>query len=326
LTNREKILAYLKAHSDNFISGEALATSLEISRSAVSKNIKILIKEGHKIESRTNKGYKYFSTNNIIIPSIIEENLDETNKDINIIYRKVLASTNDYAKKYLAQNNESALIICEEQTKGRGRYDRKFYSPKNKGIYMSILLNRNFEIPSPTLLTVSAAVAVRRAISELYSFTVDIKWVNDIFIFGKKLGGILTEGVTNFESGEIESVIIGIGLNTGSTKFPKELEDKAISLSTFIKVDKNRLIATITNKLIEIINEEDRETLIKEYKEASFILNKNIFFKKDKTIYSGIAKDIDSEGRLIIEDIYKNSHTLNNGEVSISFNSLQNLK
>jgi BirA family biotin operon repressor/biotin-[acetyl-CoA-carboxylase] ligase len=169
-------------------------------------------------------------------------------------------------------------------------------------------------------VTTAAAVSVCNAIDKLTDETPKIKWVNDIFIDDKKVCGILTEAVTNFESGMMDSVIVGIGVNVKTKKdsFPLELQDKAGSIFKENNISvRNQLIAEIINNMLTLSkNLEDRKFL-QIYKERSMVLCENILYNKDNKWQEGYALDIDDYGGLVIFTKDGQKITLNSGEVSI---------
>ena len=300
------------------------------------KDNDILSKEGiylYLAESRTKiDGFK------------VDNNITDKNYPGIFIYDKV-DSTNTAAKQIAMEGgSHGTLVLAEEQTTGKGRLGRSFHSPKGKGLYMSILLKPKFDLSKSLLITTCASVAVSRAIKAVYGVDVGIKWVNDLYLkeagsyrgtewksgtelssrssphesksFGKKVCGILTEAVTDLESGEIESIILGIGINCTAAEedFPPSLRGVAGSLKGDDFAGRNRLAAEVwmgTMEMMEIIStgsaevakpetdvadntgfdarialdteldiEAERETLhslMEEYKNRSVILGKEIY-------------------------------------------------
>ena len=136
------------------------------------------------------------------------------NKSVDIILLDTIDSTNRYLKSVSNENTpEFTVVVAENQTAGRGRFKRKFHSPENCGIYMSILLKPQFDITDSVLLTAATAVAVSDAVEELSGKNTEIKWVNDVLINSKKVCGILCEGVINTITSRLDRVILGIGIN-----------------------------------------------------------------------------------------------------------------
>jgi len=170
-----------------------------------------------------------------------------------IIVYDVTDSTNKQAKIYAKSKEDGDEIIAfvaEEQTEGRGRRGRSFYSPKATGVYLSLLLDVREQPDTVQLLTVATAVAVRESLNELFGIMPGIKWVNDLYFEGRKICGILAEAVNNTENGNIEKVVVGVGINCNTTEFPKEIEDVAGSFSTE-RIDRNELVAKLIGKIHE---------------------------------------------------------------------------
>ena len=224
MNTKDKVLEILETHKGEHISGSKIAKALNISRNSVWKAIKQLQDEGHYISATTNKGYCLNWDNNLLSNQSISKYLNSDFFDIEVY--KVVDSTNSKLKsKAESGAPEGTVIISEEQTKGKGRRGRTFYSPKNTGIYMSLLLRPKFSAYESLSITTCAAVAVSRAIEINSNKNAQIKWVNDIFIDDKKVSGILTEASIDLESGGLKYAILGIGINAFSPKegFPNEL-------------------------------------------------------------------------------------------------------
>ena len=230
---KNEILHILESNKGSNISGQELADILSVSRTAVWKAINLLKDEGYPIEAASNKGYSLSVSSDFLSSEGIRLFLNEEYKNIPITVYKTIESTNSEAKLLAVQNAEhGTIVVSEEQTKGRGRFGRDFFSPSDSGIYMSIILKPKLNMENAVLITTAAAVAICDAIEKFTNKVSRIKWVNDIFIGDRKVCGILTEAVTNFESGMMESVIVGIGINvkTKNEDFPLELQDTAGSI------------------------------------------------------------------------------------------------
>ncbi len=201
-------------------------------------------------------------------------------------------STNRFAKEL---SFDYALVVSNKQTLGRGRLGRGFYSPQG-GIYMSLLAKVPFMYQNIPFITTSAAVAVHKAIKSLYNKNVSIKWINDIYLDGKKVSGILCE------SADSEHAVIGIGINFAVSDFPNELKEFAASLfESDTDNNPNILISQIIDNLLDIILNLPDTSFMDYYKENSLILNKEVLITKDNTTFCGKAVDIDSQGALIVE-------------------------
>lgn len=326
MKNKEKVLQILYQKNGECISSSEIIEELGITRSAIFKIISELKKQGFDIESIHHKGYRLSDTKDIISPEIINKIIEKYGKHKKIQYLESVDSTNTFAKKALMDNIDyPEIIIANTQNEGRGRMGRYFYSPENTGIYCSFILNPFIKIENSILVTVAASVAVSKAIEKVTKKDTQIKWINDIYIDDRKVCGILTEAVTDFETGMIGKIILGIGINfsTPSSPFPKEINETAASIFTedTSGITRNQLIAQLIIEIDECINHIENQEIMEYYRKKSIVLGKRLeisYFGKEEPIY-GRAVDIDSNGFLIIET--KNGLlTLNSGEVSIRQN------
>lgn len=340
MTTKEKVLKILALAAKTAVSGENLAAECGVSRAAIWKAVNTLREEGYQIEGTTNGGYK-LNDDDIFTPEIFKEILSErfpafSNNHIECF--KEIDSTNTYAKRLLAEGNNNyhqAIFIAEKQTAGRGRIGRTFVSPEKSGIYFTVIYAPKIGIKEPARLTACSAVAVSRAIKKLYQYQPQIKWINDIFAGGKKICGIGTEGITNFESGQIEAAIIGIGINLKQDKkaFSGELEKTVGSLEEAFKTDgitahfnRAQIAAEIIGQVFEILEEDakspvNHKAIIKEYRDASLLIGKTItvfpLIGDQKSSYKATAIDIDNNAGLIVKLADGTIRTLNSGEVTL---------
>lgn len=317
---KDIILQTLETHSDSYISGQQIADETGVSRTAIWKAINALRNEGYTITSVTNKGYQLAPGNNIISAEGISPFLISELSNANIIVHKTIGSTNAEAKQLaLSGSPQFTVVISEEQTNGRGRLGRSFYSPSGSGIYMSIILKPEMDIESATLITTATSVAVCKGIEETTKASPSIKWINDIYINDRKICGILTEAISNFETGMIESIILGIGINV-STKindFPDNIKDTAGSISDMENISRNRLIANILNNFYSIYTKLEPGSYIDDYKSRSMLINKPIYYIKNDTKYYATAIDITPTGGLMVKKDDNSIETLTSGEVSV---------
>jgi len=344
LHTRKIVLHELYTNNGSFVSGEHLAKLCGVSRAAIWKAVQTLRQEGYIISGTPNGGYMLTNTVDLVDTNLVmcymaahfplyAHNLIECFKEID--------STNNYAKRILADcgnlrdaNGEltaagkkyhGAIIIAESQTKGRGLLGRTFYSPAKTGIYLTIIYAPRGGIIKPARLTAYTAVAICNAIQKLYAIQPAIKWVNDIFINGKKAGGILTEGVTSFSTGLIESAIIGIGINIEHNPevFPSDVAQIAgsiLSESHAQTVKRYELAAEIAGQVLSVY-EKPAEEVMAAYKTLSFIIGKMVqvhpIISDTASDYAAKAIDIDNEAALIVELEDGSQKRLFSGEVSL---------
>ncbi len=320
MSTKNMVLQKLENNREAYISGEQLASALNISRSAVWKAIKELRQEGYIISAVTNKGYILSAQNDIVSSEGIKVFLDDKTIAPNIFVYKTLSSTNQIAKQLAGEGEKSGtVVIANQQTAGRGRMGRGFFSPPDSGIYMSIILRPKLSAQKGILLTTAASLAVCYAIENTFGVCPKIKWVNDIIYNGKKICGILTEAVTDFESGNIEHVVIGIGINVFTEDFPEEIKHIAGSLQSHEGrgVIRNRLIAGVISSINHIIPNVELGAFIEEYKKRSIVLGKNIEIIQHNNVAYGKAVDINDVGGLVVQLDDGSRQTIISGEVSI---------
>ena len=368
MTTKEKVLKLLLEAKGQAVSGEVLAAECGVSRAAVWKAINSLREAGSVIEGTTNGGY-VLADNDIFTPELFSETFSTRFPklcDCNIECFKEIDSTNTYAKRLLAecgnlrdasgkltkagQKYHKAVIVAEKQTAGRGRLGRTFVSPEKTGIYISVIYAPKGGITNPARLTASAAVAICRAIKnvlgrlpEAADIEPQIKWINDIFVGGKKVCGVLAEGVANFESGMIEAAVVGMGINIKKNKsaFEGELADVVGTLEDALSqtspeasapsISRVQLAAEIAGQVLKIFEEDysspaAHKAIIKEYKEASFLLGQELtvypLIGDEKSSYKARATDIDENAGLIVTLKDGSQRTLSSGEVTLKSSSL----
>ena len=324
MSTKNRVLELLEQKRGESISGEHLAGILGISRNAVWKSIKELQKDGYNIFAVTNKGYCLSDENDIVsIPGIKPFlSLQSQPYADKIHIFKSLESTNKTAKEMAVAGAEhGTVIISDSQTMGRGRYSRNFFSPFG-GLYMSIILRPEvLHFDNPTSVTAFAAVSVCQAIESISKKSPKIKWVNDIFIDGKKVCGILTEAVTDFESGGLDWIVLGIGINvyTRTEEFPVDLQSLATSIFPDEKMPgvRNKLSAEIINRILGFETLPRETEIFEKYKKRLLILGKEITVIQNNTEYMATAIDVNSKGNLIVKNENGEVITLSSGEIRI---------
>ena len=303
-------ILYELLNSDGYISGEALAEKYGKSRAAVWKAIKMLNKNGYKTEAVTNKGYRLTDCNLVSAGSIKAL----IKRDIDVIHYPSIDSTNNCCKRLLAQGKQGRfLVVADQQTAGRGRQGKSFYSPALTGIYFSLVLRPQTSLKNAVTATTAAAVATCKAIEKLTDKKPKIKWVNDVFVDGKKVCGILTEAITDFEAGIVDSVIVGIGINLSTVDFPADVENAGCLDAS---INKNALVAEIVKNLDDIAG-GDYKGFIDYYRSHSLVIGQKIKFIQNGRVTPATALAIDETGGLEIELENGERTVLRSGEISI---------
>lgn len=311
MSTKDDVLSLLAQNTTEYMSGESIAKNLGVSRAAVWKAIKSLQKAGYTIDAVTNRGYMLNKGSDVLDADAIGSRL---NFECKIKYYPTIDSTNTQAKRLITDGeSDTMLVVAEEQTAGRGRQGKSFYSPANTGIYMSFVIHPMSRLENAVTATTAAAVAVCKAVESLTDKKPRIKWVNDVYLDGKKICGILTEAVTDFETQTVTSVIIGVGMNIRTTEFPDDVEN-----ASCLGVDINRadLISAIANEL-NSINTDGYAEFIDYYRSHSMIIGEDILFIKDGSITPATAVGIDARGGLEVELKNGERTVLRSGEISI---------
>ena len=327
--------------ADGFVSGAAISHDLQVSRAAVNQAVKALRTDGYEIESVTNRGYRLVSGPDRITAGslqallgeermkriLVYESTDSTNRRLQEAVFHTLA---DDSPDQFRQAPHGLIAVANEQTAGRGRLGRTFASPQDMGIYMSVLLRPEvFGDASPssswTALTSWTAVAVCRAIETVYGVQPGIKWVNDLYLGGKKICGILTQMDLETESGLIRDIIIGIGVNVQEQEedFPEELRDIAGSLyqQTGKRIDRSLLAAEMVRQMDQLCKDwTDPETAaiyLDSYRKHSLVTGQTIHVIRSGEAKEATAESIGDDFSLHVRYADGTEEELRGGEISI---------
>lgn len=315
-----KILSLLD--ENDFISGEKIAETLGVSRTAVWKNINRLKTEGYKIESSTKKGYHLIKENYPYNKFEITRNLNTSLIAKECIFYEETGSSNEEAKKISnIKVTDGLCVVADMQTSGKGRLGRVWQSPKGKNIYFSICLVPNITPMEAPQITLMAGIAVCRAINDSFGLSAKIKWPNDIIVNNKKICGILTEISAEIDS--IKYIVCGIGINANVETFSDELKNKATSLKLELncEIDRAAFLCSVLKKIEYyydiFLKSNGISGFIDEYRLNCINIGQNCTALFKGSSVSGIVKDIDDNGNLILEK--ENGERLNifSGEVTL---------
>lgn len=322
-TTKSGVLGILEKKKGTYVSGEDMASELNVSRNMIWRAIKSLKNEGYLIDASTKRGYCLNKQNDIVSVEGIRPFLKDPDIANVIKVYSIIDSTNKEAKaQAILMPNQRSIIIADSQSHGIGRLNHEFFSPPGTGLYMSFILYPD-DIPytTPIAITSFVGVCICEAIKKLSKIETSIKWVNDIFIGDKKVAGILTEAITDFESNTIHEIILGVGININTKKsdFPENLKEIASSLypNGSSLISRNELAAEIINSILLSSFPTEIE-LFQRYKRKLCMLNAEVIIRHGKDIYNAKALDIDERGYLIVETQNGDKKTLSNGE-TISF-------
>ena len=315
---RNEILEYFRKANGNYVSGEQISRDLNVSRTAIWKHINILKSRGYIFESSTRKGYRLIYAPNLLTPLEIASVLHTETLGKKVVYFESTPSTNEEAKKIARE--EGTIVVAEEQTTGRGRLTRHFYSPFAKGIWFSVIFRPTFFPMEASKSTLLAAVGVCRGIRRLGLADAGIKWPNDILYHGKKLVGMLCEMSASME--KIDYIIMGIGINTGmkEKEFPEDFRGHATSfLNEGVNVSRRDLLAAVLAELeaeYKLAQTEGFGRVLDDWRKLSVTLGEEVRVIFGNDNYIGKAVDIDDDGCLLV-DTGREVRRVMAGDVSI---------
>ena len=311
-STKQALLQALSAAEGAYISGQQLAEALGVSRAAVHKAAQALLAQGYALDSAPRRGYRLAGGD-----PFCAEAVGPYPAPIHLY--DTLQSSNLTAKQLaLGGAPHGTLVLTAHQKAGRGRLGRRFESPAGKGVYLSLVLRPSLPMTEAQAVTVSAAVAVCRAVKRLCGLDLGIKWVNDLYYNGKKVCGILTEAGADIESGQLEWLVVGIGLNLTSRPedWPEELRPIAGSLYPGgpAPVSRAALAGAIARELLGLCPAFD---CLDEYRARCFVPGHWVTVCTGTESYAAKAVAIDDAGRLIVQREGGRTEALCHGEVSI---------
>lgn len=318
---RDRVLAVLEENRGSYISGEALAKELSVSRNAVWKVIRQLQEAGHEITAVPNRGYQLAVGSQTLSPQSIARHLGEL-PILPEVFPE-LPSTNALLRQRAEEGApEGTLLVAEQQTAGRGRFGRAFFSPSGGGIYMSLLLRPKFSAQDALCITTCAAVAVCRALEKHCGVSADIKWVNDVFCRGKKVCGIATEASLDLESGGLHYAVLGIGLNLFPSEeaVPTELSDIVGTVLSEAPTECDLRSLIIAEILTQFWAEYPRlveKTYFLDYERRCFVLGKQVDVVRGTERKRAQALSLSSDFSLRVRYEDGSEELVSSGEVSI---------
>ena len=321
---KDKVLAIL-AKEKKYVSGEEISRTIGVSRAAVNAAVKVLKSEGYEIDSVTNKGYMLTGGPDSLTMGSVGAYLDEERMK-SVLVLDTVDSTNKLLREMAFDGApQGQTVISNEQTMGRGRMGRSFFSPRDKGIYFSYLLKPDQAPSDAVSLTAWTAVAMVRAIERVSGFMPGIKWVNDLVSGGRKLCGILTEMSIESETGRIDSIIIGIGININNDTEDFSDDIKDIATSILIESGKPVSRAALAGAMIEEMDRlasawpYERDEYLEAYREYNITCGRDINVISAGRTRPAAAVQINDDFSLKVRYPDGRTEDLSSGEVSLRF-------
>jgi len=302
----EQLIKVLHEKGDDFISGEELAEHLGVTRTAIWNHVSRLREIGYTIDALPHLGYRLSGIPDKMLPDEIRNVLGTE-----FIGNKIYAfdktdSTNDIASR-LAEGGEpeGALVVAEQQGKGRGRLGRSWFSPKGKGLWFSLVLRPELPPSAAPQVTLAGAVACAKAVRVVAGVDALIKWPNDVVVNNRKVCGILTEMNTDMD--RIRHVVMGIGMNVNvdDEEFPYELKSTATSVKIEAgkAVSRLALLASVLHAFEALyvrLKQGDFESVKQEWIGLSNIVGKFVRVAAEGRTLEGYAVGVDFRGNLIV--------------------------
>lgn len=308
------ILAALEQSRGGAVSGQALAARFGVSRNAVWKAVSTLRGEGIAIESAQNRGYSLPETYDSVHAGQVQALL--AGSALPVYRYDEVDSTNTQARRLLSEGTAAPfLVLADGQAAGRGRQGRAFYSPRGAGLYLTVAMAPAHTAQDALGITAYAAVCVAEAVEALCGQSLRIKWVNDLYLNGRKVCGILTEATTDFETGTLESLLVGVGLNLRETAVPDDLQD----VMGFIRPNqpvKNALAARIAQGLLAF--DPAQTDHLAAYRARSLTLGRRVEIGTRGGQRYGVAEDVDNTGALLVRSDTGELLTVRSGEVLLT--------
>lgn len=318
-----EVLNLLKQNGPGFVSGEEICRGLGVSRTAVWKHMRALKEEGYGIEAVPRSGYRLVGIPDRLYAQEIVTGLDTDFIGRTVYYYDRIGTTNREARALASRGApDGALVVAEEQTGGRGRQGKGWFSPRGMGIWCSLVLRPDISPGEAPPVTMLAAVAVAAAVEKVAGLRPGIKWPNDVLLDGKKLCGILTEMDAEMEKVNFLVLGMGINVNTPPEDFPEELRDIATSIRSSAKgpVSRKQLLRQILSefeRLYRVWLGNGFGQVLEEWKKRCVTLNCPVRISGPRESWEGWAEDVDSSGALILRMADGSRQSFMAGEVSL---------
>lgn len=317
----DKLLSLLIDNATVVVSGPKIASELRVTRSTVWRWIERLRSLGVRIKGHPATGYQLETIADILVPQLLSRRLTSTGfgKRIHHFFRT--ESTQNLAMRLAAEGEpHGTLLIAEEQTAGRGRFGRAWYSEKTSGIYFSLILRPPLAPAHALLLTLAAGLAGYDAVREATGLSVDIRWPNDLLLGEKKFAGILTE--MSAETERVHYVVVGIGINVNHTKLPSELEAIATSLrlasgQRFSRIEiLVRLLQAFDRYYNQLLEREGARSILSRWAAvSSYAEGKRVRVSTGTEEFTGVTAGLDSTGLLRVHREDGRSETVLAGDI-----------
>jgi len=319
-----QILSALRAAGDVAVSGVELSQKLHVSRAAIWARVEELRSLGYDIEASPHRGYRLLSAPDVLHADDLISRLGQTNvvgRDIRVFQETT--STNDVVDK-LARDGvrEGVVVFADSQTRGRGRLGRKWMSPARRGLWFSVLLRPDLRPQEATRLTVASATALRRAIELQTGLKPEIKWPNDILVYGKKVAGILME--LSAELDQVKYIVLGIGVDVNLN--PGDLPPELRKVATSLKAELDRPVSR-PDLAVAILRELDNDyarigagrfaELADEWEKHGTTIGHDVVIRMGNRQVRGRAESLGEDGELLVRTEHGHLERIVGGDVTL---------
>ena len=315
---KDRVLAALEASRGTYLSGQALAQQLQVSRNAVWKAISQLRESGYPIQAVSHRGYCLDVDSPLLSPQSIARHL--TVPGLQVEVAQTVSSTNTLLRQRAEEGAQEGLVLAAvEQTAGKGRQGHSFFSPPDTGLYLSLLLRPKLSAQDALLLTTCAAAAVALAIEACAGVEAQIKWVNDVFCRGKKVCGILTEAALDLESGGLQYAIVGMGVNLfpPAGGFPADLPQAGAVYTARPQglESRSQLAGEILNQFFAFYPHLEEKPFFQAYRDRSLVLGREVTVLERGQTRTALALDLNFS--LQVREADGRERALASGEVRV---------
>ena len=314
----------LLAAGDGFVSGSALAEMLGISRVAIWAHMEKLRTAGYEVEAVRRRGYRLTRRPEGLEEIQLRALLSTLGRPVRLSFHARVDSTNSEAERQLASGVDTPLVVlARQQERGRGRLGRRWVSGDHGNLYVSFAFRPDLRPSRMQDFTLWMGVNVCDALANTCRIDAGVKWPNDIYHAGRKLGGMLTEA--RIDADHTRDVIFGLGLNINSQRqdWPDEIAQRTTSVAEALgqRVDVNRVATAITARVLKafdtFVADEYRETFTQLWERLDFLRGRRIAVLFGQERVEGTADGIDSTGALRLRDDGGRLHRCLAGDVTI---------
>jgi BirA family biotin operon repressor/biotin-[acetyl-CoA-carboxylase] ligase len=248
------------------------------------------------------------ASRDLITEDALRKRLTTTRYGRNILAFDRAGSTNDIAREYALQaqsNPDGTLVIADYQTRGRGRFDRHWFSPPNTNLLFSLVVCPESRLPRPALLTLAMGVSVSEGVATVTRSRCRLKWPNDVYLNGKKLGGVLTESGVSASRRPFWIVGVGVNVNASRDAFPDDVAETATSLYAELEQETSRpaLLAAILatyEAWCDRLFAGDAYRLLDSARRLTATLGETVTVRRDGATLTGVAFNLDDDGALLV--------------------------